>query len=253
MTSSRSFIGHAVLVGALTFLSRVFGLVRDAVLAACFGMSTVADAFWIGFLVPNLFRRLFGEGALTSAFIPIYTRLGQQDPGAARRFAWLCVAGLTVLLSTITLAGELALGVLATFKSHSPDTTLAIHMTMVMLPYMPMICVVALLGAVLQVHHRFGPSAWAPVVLNLVTITAAILAAVWQVTAEDPRKAIWVVALSVLVGGVIQVLVVGWQAVRVEPMTTVVHRIEPSGAKLGIDDGPDGTGFGGLPDQHAAR
>ena len=74
------FVGHAVLVGGLTLVSRLLGLVRDAVLAACFGMTAITDAFWIGFLVPNLFRRLFGEVAPAVGDRPGgYTRILRYD------------------------------------------------------------------------------------------------------------------------------------------------------------------------------
>ena len=180
-------------------MSRLLGLARDAVLAACFGMTTLADAFWIGFLVPNLFRRLFGEGALTAAFIPVYTDWRQKDPVVARRLASLCVGLLLVVLSVVTLVGEAVLASLSD-QPWSADTHLAIRLTMIMLPYMPMICVAALLGGILQVHGRFGPPAAAPIVLNLVMIGAAL----WATSETSPgqtdsHSAITIVAMSVLV------------------------------------------------------
>ncbi|MEM1107762.1 MAG: murein biosynthesis integral membrane protein MurJ [Planctomycetota bacterium] len=215
------FVGHAVLVSGLTLVSRVLGLVRDAVLAAVFGASIVLDAFLIGFIVPNLFRRLFGEGALTAAFIPRYTKLLKEDPALARRFASLCVVVVAMLLAGITLVGEVVLGLWLT-QAEGEKTTLVLRLTMAMLPYMPMVCGVAFLGAVLQVHRKFGPAAAAPVLLNLAMIAAA-LAVGFFVGGNDAAAGvsrIGVVAASVLVAGLLQLVWLGLAVWRTAPLTT---------------------------------
>ncbi|MEM9881600.1 MAG: murein biosynthesis integral membrane protein MurJ [Planctomycetota bacterium] len=210
------FVGHARFVAALTLVSRVTGLVRDAVLAAVFGASVVLDAFLVGFIVPNLFRRLFGEGALTAAFIPRYTRLLRDDPGLARRFASVCVGALMVLLAGVTLVGELGLWWLAG-TVETEKAALAVRLTMWMLPYMPLVCGVALLGAVLQVHRRFGPAAAAPVLLNLVVIGAAALGAM---AAGGPGEAVGLAAAGVLVAGLLQLMWLAGSVAWVAPLTT---------------------------------
>jgi putative peptidoglycan lipid II flippase len=213
------FVGHAIVVSALTFVSRITGLVRDAVLAAAFGLGPISDAFFIGFLVPNLFRRLFGEGALSAAFIPHYSELLKKDRDLARGFATLCLTLLTVVLMAFTLIGELLLWLVLRSRRWGEHTLLAIELTMLMLPYMPLICLVALIGGVLQVHRRFGAPAAAPVVLNVVMILAAVWAT-WDLSlgsagaggdgdAVELRWAVVVVSFSVLVAGVLQL---AWQA-----------------------------------------
>ena len=159
-----------------TFGSRLLGLVRDRIMGSVFGTSPWHAAFVIGFIVPNLFRRLFGEGALAAAFVPHYARLVETDPALARRFASRCVAGLAVALAGLTLLGEagLWLALQTDAVAGSDKASAALRMTALMLPYMPLVCGVAFLGAILQVHHRFGPAAAAPVVLNVAMITAAI-------------------------------------------------------------------------------
>lgn len=222
--AGRGFVRNAAVVGGLTFVSRLTGLVRDAVLAAALGLSSVADAFFIGFLVPNLFRRLFGEGALTAAFIPHYTDLMHHDPTLARRFASLWLAVLLIGLSLVTLAGEAALLGLSTLE-WSEHTSLALRYTMVMLPYMPTICLVALIGAMLQVHGRFGPAAAAPVLLNLVTIAATLLGGYLF---TDLSWIAMLVAISVLVAGVVQL---AWQLIallRVDRLTMSVTGTGPA-------------------------
>lgn len=218
--SGGGFVGHAALVSGLTLISRMLGLVRDAVLAAVFGASMVLDAFLIGFIVPNLFRRLFGEGALTAAFIPRYTKLLNDDPALARRFASLCVVVVAMLLAAITLVGELILGVWLA-NSDNEKTTLVLRLTMLMLPYMPMVCGVAFLGAILQVHRKFGPAAAAPVMLNVVMILAALggTAAFAQANGGRDWPLIQTVAISVLVAGVLQLLWLGVAVWRTAPLT----------------------------------
>ncbi len=217
------FVGHAVLVAVLTLVSRVTGLLRDAMLFASFGRGPTTSAFLIGFMVPNLFRRLFGEGALSSAFIPAYAELSRNNPAIAKRFASMCIAALLVVTAGLTLLGELGLWYLGSRAGWADDTLLAIRLTMWMLPYMPLICLVALIGGALQVRGRFGPPAAAPVLLNLTMIAAIVFAtrgfSSQGVDDQTMRNAIHIVAVSVLIAGVLQL---AWQLVallRVQGLT----------------------------------
>ncbi len=230
-------VKHAMLVGLMTLLSRFTGLVRDSVQAAVLGLTGVADAFSIGFLVPNLFRRLFGEGALTAAFIPIYTELVKNDPALARRFASLCIALMLIVLGGITILSEAALAGLLASVDFAPDTDLAIRLTMIMLPYMPMVCIVALIGGVLQVHGKFGAPAAAPIFLNIVmivgTLAAVKIAGVPMNESVDPggeklRHAVVLISYAVLVAGLVQLL---WQIGmmwRHEPLTLTMTGAGPA-------------------------
>ena len=118
------------------------------------------------FAIPNTFRRLFGEGALAAAFIPEYASLLRQDPASARRFASLTVAVLFIITGAITVLGEIALLALLAALPPNAERSLSLQLIMVMLPFMPLICVAATLGGMLQVHDRFGPHAAQPIVLN---------------------------------------------------------------------------------------
>lgn len=224
------FVGHAALVSLLTLLSRLTGLGRDAVLAAVFGLGLVADAFAIGFLIPNLFRRLFGEGALAASFIPHYSDLLRKDPQLARRFASLCVALLVVVLSAITIAGQLVLSaMLSSGGGWDERGVLAIRLVMVMLPYMPMVCVVALLGGLLQVHRRFGPAANAPILLNLILIAFALWAGLEAENLEAQRSVAYIVAGAVLVAGLIQV---GYLLIATQRVTKLTYHFRGAGPTL---------------------
>src|SRR5215210_5790178 len=105
--AARSFVGHAKLIGALTLVSRVLGLGREVVAGHFLGTGLVASAFTVAFVVPNLFRKLFGEGALSAAFIPLYSQSLKTDgPAEANVFAAAGVNLLCTLLLALTLAGE---------------------------------------------------------------------------------------------------------------------------------------------------
>ena len=213
------------MVSVFTFASRLLGLVRDRVMGATFGTSPWHAAFVIGFIVPNLFRRLFGEGALAAAFVPHYARLVETDPQLARRFASRCVATLTVVLAALTLLGEagLWLALQTDAVAGSDKASAALRMTALMLPYMPLVCGVAFLGAVLQVHHRFGPAAAAPVVLNVLMITAAIGAGFLSNAADGPRG-VTLVAVAVLVAGVAQLVWLGLAVRTTAPLgLSLIH------------------------------
>ncbi|MCC7407340.1 MAG: murein biosynthesis integral membrane protein MurJ [Phycisphaeraceae bacterium] len=202
------FVGHAMTVGGLTLLSRITGLVRDSVMAATLGAGAVADAFYLAFLIPNLFRRLFGEGALAAAFIPHYTDLLKKDEELARRFSGACMGLLTATLGVLTIVGELVLMGMERHGQWSADTALTLSLMKIMLPYMPLVCLVAYLGGILQVHRRFGPPAAAPILLNLANIAAAAWIAAGISTEEGLRRTIFIVAVSVTVAGLLQL---AWQ------------------------------------------
>src|SRR5690606_35453000 len=122
----------------------------------------------------------------------------------------LCVALLAVVLGALTLLGEAALAALQAWREWGQDTALAIRLTMIMLPYMPLVCGVALAGAVLQVRGRYASTAAAPVLLNLVVV-AVSLAATWRAqTPQALASAVTWVGWSVVLAGVLQL---AWQLV----------------------------------------
>ena len=215
----RSFVGHAKLIGGLTLVSRVFGLLREVVAGHYLGTGLVASAFTVAFVVPNLFRKLFGEGALSAAFIPLYAQSLKRDgPAEANAFAAAGVNLLCVILLALTVVGELGLGAAVFFGSDSfrPATLLTLKLTMIMLPYVLLICGTAFLGGILQVHRRFGPPAIAPVILNIVHIAVVFAgAAVLGLgggpdgARDGPRetKLVYWLAFFVLVAGAFQVIV----------------------------------------------
>lgn len=191
---------HARTVWSLTLASRLTGLVRDGAISRILGPGPLASSFYFAFLVPSLFRRLFGEGALASAFLPAYTKLREEDRGIAAGLASLTIASLVLLLGGIVLVVE---GVLWALTFWGNSENLAAQLTMITLPYMPLVCVVAILGAMLQVHGRFGPPAAAPIILNGLMI-AALLG--WNAQHSEPSTGTvqWLGA-AVVAAGALQV------------------------------------------------
>lgn len=202
------FVAHANLMSVLTVISRVFGLLRDKACSIYLGNTTPQwGAFWMGFQLPNLFRRIFGEGALTAIFVPVYTRvLEKEGKGQANRLASTVSTLLVVVLGSITLVGEAVLIPLTLSSQMTPENRLATAMIAIMLPYCVMVCLVALFSAMATVHERFAAQAISPIILNVFMTLAAVLP-VWLWTATLPleQRIVWV-AGAVVVAGMVQVL-----------------------------------------------
>ena len=185
-----SFVRSAGIVSACTLLSRLLGFLRDALCAHYFGASMLWDAFSVAFRIPNLFRRLFGEGALTAAFLPAFVeRVDGGKPEEAHALLNRLITALALFLGLLTAAG---VGV-TYLLPHDPKTETMAPLLRIMLPYLPLICIAAILGAALNgVRHFFTP-AIAPVMVNLVLIGA--LLPFWR----DIHTQAW----AVVAGGVV--------------------------------------------------
>lgn len=164
--------GHRVLSGAVrvvsgvTLLSRFGGLAREVLVNRIFGDTAIGSAFAAGFAVPNMFRRLLGEGALSAAFIPEYAQSIKANPQVASRFASLTVLALALAATVLTVVIEIGLLIALLALPHTADRTLSFQLIMLMLPFMPLVCIAATLAGMLQVHGRFGPASSGPLILN---------------------------------------------------------------------------------------
>ena len=200
------------LVSLLTLGSRVTGLIRDSGMAALFGNGPIMDAFTVAFRIPNLARRLFGEGALTAAFLPALVReIEQKGRDSAWRLASALFVVLAAVLCGIVVVAEVGLFVAGSL-SDSPDTQLLIGLAAVMVPYLIFICLAAQVGAVMHSMNHFKWPAIISVLLNLVWIVGIFVVAPMFDTATAKIYAIGVV---VVVGGVMQFAVplprcLGW-------------------------------------------
>jgi putative peptidoglycan lipid II flippase len=195
-------------VGGLTMISRVLGFVRDILFAWAFGSGWVADAFNVGFRFPNLFRRLFGEGAFNSAFIPLFAKTLEGDGApAARQFAEEALSGLLFVLVAVSALAIVFMPslmyLLAPGFAADPDKfELTILLTRIMFPYLLCMSLVALMSGVLNSFGRFVESSAVSIVLNL-TLTVAIFIGFALGFHNDPQGGI-VQAIGVFVAGLLQ-------------------------------------------------
>ena len=203
MNSSGRFIGAAWLIAVLTLGSRLLGLLREYIFSYYFGTGELLSAFRIAFQAPNLARRLFGEGALSSAMVPVLTKsIQEQGEEPSRRFVGTALTILFVGLSVVVIAIEVAIGV---WRYLYDDP--ALQLTGLMMPYMVFICVSAVASGVLNVRRHFGVPAAAPTILNVVMIVALVGGA--RLLHLDDGPLMQLQCWSVLVAGVIQLIATG--------------------------------------------
>jgi len=204
-----SLFKSASTVSLLTLASRVTGLIRDVLMTSVFGVSAMTDAFYVAFRIPNLFRRVFGEGAFSQAFVPVLaaTRTEEGDQGAKK-----LVDHVSTLL-TWTLVLLCALGVIgapamvwAMASGLKPDGfDAAVVMTRWMFPYIGFMSLVALAGGVLNTWRKFAVPAASPVLLNVALIFSIVFGAPWfRRLGIEP---IYAQCVGVMVGGILQLAI----------------------------------------------
>ncbi len=197
----RNFKNIAV-VGFSTGASRVLGLLRDVLLYAGLGAGGWSSAFLLAFTLPNLFRRLLGEGALTSALVPVLGGVLARDGRTAAYGFFSAVAWRVLLaLSLLTLFVMLLLGGLVLSGALGARWALAGELSVLLLPYMVFICLSAVFAAGLNVLGRFTAAAATPVVLNLAMIGALGGA---MLLGRAPEQMVYWLCAGVLLGGVLQ-------------------------------------------------
>jgi putative peptidoglycan lipid II flippase len=225
-------IRNAMTVGVWTMASRLLGFLRDILIAALLGAGPEADAFFVALRLPNLFRRLFGEGAFSAAFIPEYSgRLAHQGEAAASNLAEEMTALMVVWLFGLTVAGLIfmpqLLDVLAPgFRAHPAKFNLAVRLSRITFPYLWLICLCALFSGVLNARGRFTAAAAAPVLFNLCMI-GALLGLRRLGLAAAPA-----LAYGVAAAGIAQFAMLAHALARAEmPIRLIVPRLSP-GARI---------------------
>ena len=212
-----------ITVGGWTMASRAFGFARDVLIAALAGTGPVADAFFVAVRVPNLFRRLFGEGAFNAAFVPEFSGiLATEGRPAAGQFAEEAIAVMAFWLLLLTVLGEAfmpqVMAVLAPGFADVPGKeALTVALARITFPYVFLICLAALLSGVLNGLDRFAAAAAAPLVFNGVSIAAMLLLTPYVPTVGHS------LAWGVTVSGVLQLALLAW-AVRRAGMALHIPR-----------------------------
>jgi len=207
-------------IASLTALSRVFGLVRDIAYSHFFGANQLLDAWIIAFRIPNLSRRLFGEGAASASFIPVYSEALYKDREKAARLVNTVVTVLFIILAVLVLVGEGGIWLYYRFFARTNETELILSLSSIMLPYMLFVCTVAILAGILNVHRHFAAPAAAPIVLNIFII-GTILSTGWLLKLEV-RQQLFYVAVAVLLAGVVQI------AIQIRPLHRSGVSIRPA-------------------------
>lgn len=222
-------------VGGLTMVSRLFGFVRDILIAAILGAGLAADAFFVAFKLPNLFRRLFAEGAFAAAFVPLFPgKLEANGRDDARRFAEEAFSLLFVILAVVVALAEIGMPLLIRiiapgFLDEPEKFDLAVVLTRITFPYLLFISLVALLAGVLNSLGRFAAAAATPVMMNICLIGFIVLATpflpspghalAWGVATAGVVQLVWLYVACVREGMALRLL-----KPRVTPDLRVLYR-----------------------------
>ncbi|WP_350335834.1 murein biosynthesis integral membrane protein MurJ [Coralliovum pocilloporae] len=206
-----SLIRHFATVGGATLSSRILGFVREVLIASLLGSGPVADAFYAAFRFPNLFRRLFAEGAFNTAFVPLFAKTLEGDGReAARDFARDILSFLLIILLGLTILAELAMPfvvdtiVAPYFDNEDGKRDLTILLTRIMFPYLLCMSLVAMLSGVLNTFRKFFAAALAPVLLNVVMIAVLLICLVFDTGNSSLTGQL--MAWGVFAGGLLQLL-----------------------------------------------
>ncbi len=203
-----SLLKNFATVGGATLASRVLGFVRDAMLAATVGTGPVADAFVVAFRLPNLFRRLFAEGAFNSAFVPLFARSVEEDGReASRQIAGEVAAALFWTLIVVSALAMIAMPAIVLvlapgFLSHPEKFDLTVLMSRIAFPYLMLMSLMAFVAGILNTFQRFAAAAFAPLLLNIVMCLVLVGIVSLHVTGDD--KIGILLTSGVVVAGVLQ-------------------------------------------------
>jgi len=220
-----SLVRNVGTIGGLTAVSRVFGFMRDMLLARVLGAGLAADAFQLAFTLPNTFRRLFAEGAFSVAFVPLYSRALHGSDGkdgseeAAAQFAGDVLSVFVWVLLAFSAIAMIAMPgivwVLASeFQSIPGKFELAVTLSRITFPYLGLVSLVAMLSGLLNARSRFAPGAAAPVLLNLTLISS--LGVGWYLREQGGTDLTVATALAfgVSAAGLVQLLYLAWATRR---------------------------------------
>ena len=247
MTILRNVLG----VGAATLASRLLGFLRDGLIAVVLGAGPVADAFVVAMRLPNLFRRMFAEGAFAAAFVPVFMALvAERGAAAARRFAGTALLALLLVVGLLTLAvwtwSEAVVGLVAPgWRGDAAKVALAAEFVRLTFAYLAGVTVVALLGGMLAAERRFFAAAFAPVLLNLVFV--AVLVSILIAGSVEPVEAGRVLSYAYAGAGLLQAAFVAAAAARAGTLPRFsVPRADPAFAAFARTLGPGlvAGGFG---------
>src|SRR5262245_62145604 len=202
MSEHRSVLKSTSTISALTIVSRIFGYIRDNRIAALLGTGDLADSYSIAFRIPNTLRRLVGEGAVSAAFIPVFSQyLAEGKRKETWEFVNTILSAAIVVMSIVVIVGILGSSFIMGFFAggFAPEKLeSATILNRIIFPYIGLVSLSAICMGVLNSHGRFGASAFAPVLLNLSIIALSFISDFF------PNPAI-ALSIGVVIGGVLQI------------------------------------------------
>lgn len=217
-------------IGGLTLVSRIFGFVRDMLLARVLGAGLAADAFQLAFRLPNTFRRLFAEGAFSVAFVPMVSRKMEQEDGeqAAATFANDVLSVFIWVLLGFTAIAMIFMPAIVWALAHEYQDVpgkfeLAVFLSRITFPYLMLISIVSLLTGILNSRMRFGPGAFAPVLFNITLISGILIGDALRSSPTDDLVVVTVLSWAVAISGAVQ-LVYLWWCVHREGLKLRIHK-----------------------------
>lgn len=240
-----AILKNSVIVAFWTGMSRILGFARDLVIANKLGAGVAADAFFVALMLPNLFRRLFAEGAFNVAFVPIVARHKGESDAAAMAFANAVFSWLIVVVSVVTVVGIVAMpllvGALASGWIDQPEKfALAVELGRMTFPYLGLITIASFLGAMCNTFGKFAAFAMVPALLNI-SILVCLFALPWA--GAHPAEA---AAMAVPLGGIAQAGYMVWAARKLglkfklswlpkhKDLKTLLLRMGPAAVGVGV-------------------
>jgi len=242
-----SILKSSVIVSSLTMGSRIFGFLRDVVIANKLGVSAASDAFFVALLVPNILRRIFAEGAFNVVFVPILSRMKETSPKDEEDFInsaymWLLfVVGFVVILGEIFMPQLISYVIAPGWSSNNPEKLeLVVPLARITFPYLLLITLASFAGGICNTHKKFGPFAFVPVLLNFAIIGCLFFLPPFGI---DPSVA---ASIALPIGGVMQMGYMWWalHKINIRPMLTekikhpemkpMLMRMGPAALTMGI-------------------
>ncbi|KZY06738.1 lipid II flippase MurJ, partial [Erythrobacter sp. HI0028] len=236
-----SLLKNVGTIGGLTAVSRVFGFVRDILVARVLGATPMGDAWQLAFMLPNIFRRLFAEGAFASAFVPLFNRRMVEGQSEAQRFA---ESVLSLLLPILIVFGGLAMVAMPWvvayfapdgFESDPEALPIAVMMARITFPYLLFMSLATLVAAVLNSLSRFAAAAAAPVLLNLCLIAALLYGASLGEGVMARRESAFWQSVALSASGLLQLVWLAfWMHRAGFRIRLLLPRVSPGVKELGV-------------------
>lgn len=237
-----SLIKNTGTIAGFTVISRIFGFVRDMLLARVLGAGLAADAYQLAFTLPNTFRRLFAEGAFSVAFVPMYSRqlAGEDGEAKAQQFAddvlsvfiWILLAFSALAMLAMPL---IVYGLASEFQNQAGKFELAVFLSRVTFPYLFFISLVAMLSGLLNARSRFGPGAIAPILFNITLIGGIIGGYYARGANDDDVIVVEILSAAVALSGLVQFIYLWWATRRAGVKLQLKRpRLTPEVKRLGL-------------------